>query len=61
MVDSDAFRGLPRPFRLFLWQHLRQALQEESPHPAGAHLPVEERAAIRSILRATQPEFAAAE
>jgi hypothetical protein len=61
MVDSEAFRGLPRPFRLFFWQYLRQALQEDPAHPAGAHLPVEERAAIRSILRATQPEFAAVE
>jgi hypothetical protein len=61
MVDSEAFRGLPRPFRLLLWQHLSQALQEEPTDPAGAHLPVEERAAIRSILRATQPEFAAIE
>jgi len=59
MVDSSAFRGLPRAFRRLLWETLRDALRDEPPHPAGAHLPPDERRAIVSILRATQPEFAA--
>ncbi len=61
MVDSEAFRGLPRAFRTLVWQHLNEALQDDPVSAAGTHLPPEERAAIRSILRATQPEFAGLE
>jgi len=58
MVDSEAFRGLPKAFRSLVWQHLSDALRDAPVSAAGAHLPPPERAAIRSILRATQPEFA---
>jgi hypothetical protein len=61
MIDSTAFRGLPRPFRRIVWQTIRDALVGTSSSTAGAHLPADERATIVSILRATAPEFRDAE
>jgi len=57
MIDSTAFDGLPRPFRRIVWQTIREALVGTAASAGGTHLPADERAAIVSILRATEPEF----
>lgn len=55
MVYSPTFAGLPDPLRKRLLLDLAEALQGGA---AAAHLPAEERDAIRAVLRETLPEFA---
>jgi hypothetical protein len=56
MIYSPAFTGLPDPLRQRTLRDLAAALDGS---PAGAHLPAEERSAIRQILTDTLPEFSA--
>jgi hypothetical protein len=55
MIYSPTFVGLPDPLRERVLLDLDEALSGD---PAGAHLPSEERIAIRQILVETLPEFA---
>lgn len=57
MIYSPAFRGLPEALRQHLLAELALAL---AGGPAAAHIPQEERDAIRGILVETMPEFATA-
>jgi hypothetical protein len=57
MIYSPAFTGLPAPLRERVVMQLAAALDGNS---AGAHLPAEERAAIRQIVTQTVPEFSSA-
>ncbi|MFN0125495.1 MAG: hypothetical protein ACKV19_02285 [Verrucomicrobiales bacterium] len=57
MIGSTAFRGLPRPLRRLVWEHIRDATRAQSQHPSATRLSPDERAAIRSILLATESEF----
>ncbi len=53
MIYSDVFSGLPAEMRQRVDQQLAAALSETKPDPAFAYLPVEEKRAIRGILKAT--------
>jgi hypothetical protein len=56
MIYSAAFTGLPTPLRQRVLRDLAAALDGG---PAGSHLATDERSAVRQILTATMPEFAA--
>lgn len=72
LIYSPLFDALPDPIRGRVFQRLVQILDAEcsqTSEPSGpkqsaddfAHLSFDDRSAIREILRATKPEFAAAE
>jgi hypothetical protein len=55
LVQSPQVLGMPEPFKRELYCRLRKALAGQ--HPAGGHLPEQEREAIHDILLATQPGY----
>jgi hypothetical protein len=59
MIYSEAFTILPRMLKHAVYQKLFAILEADAPPAKYAHLPAEERRAIRDILLATLPEFAA--
>ncbi len=59
MIYSEAFDILPVHLKTRVLTRLDEILRAPEPPPRFAHLPAEERAAIRQILLATKPEFAA--
>ena len=60
MIYSPAFTGLPAPLKQRVFRLLGRALSEPSPEAEYAYLPAAEKQAIRTILRETLPELAAA-
>ena len=60
MIYSPVYTGLPEALRRDVYSRLASALGSEAPadEASSAHLPAEERQAIREILAATLPEFA---
>jgi hypothetical protein len=53
MIHSAVFLGLESNFKARIWKRLSSALADDSHDLASEHLPAEERARIREILRAT--------
>lgn len=56
MIYSEVFGGLPAEMRERVDRALVQALNETKPDKDFAYLPVEEKRAIRAILKATLPK-----
>jgi hypothetical protein len=59
LIYSEAFASLPPALRQSVLIRLHEMLTAETPAKRFAHLPAAERRAIREILTATLPEFAA--
>lgn len=59
LIYSDAFDWLPPALRAEVYRRLDAVLVAATPAKPFQHLPVEERHAIREILLATKPDFAA--
>lgn len=59
MIYSEAFDALPMHLKTRVLTRLDDILRAPEPPRRFAHLPAEERKAIREILLATKPEFAA--
>ncbi len=57
MIYSPTFAGLPPPVKERVCAVLEQALSDAPDAEEGAHLPPEERQAIRTILKETLPEL----
>lgn len=57
MIYSEAFTLLPPLLKRAIYRELFAILESEAPPAKFAHLPRAERAAIREILLATQPEI----
>lgn len=59
LIYSEAFAALPSALRQSVLSRLHEVLTAETPTKRFAHLPAAERRAIREILAATLPEYAA--
>lgn len=59
-IYSTAFDSLPESLKENLYRRLHEVLSADQPPSRFAHLPREERQAIRDILLATKPGFATA-
>ncbi len=59
MIHSPVFGGMPAAMRERVYERLGRALSEQAGESAGAHLPGEEKRAIRGILRATLKDLPA--
>lgn len=59
MIHSEAFQALPRELKTRVFRRLHEILVAPTPPRRFAHLPAPERTAIREILLATLPDFAA--
>jgi hypothetical protein len=57
MIYSDIFTGLPAPMKQRVYQRLQAALTEKNPKKEYGYLPVQEKRAIREILKATLPDL----
>jgi hypothetical protein len=57
VIHTEAFLHLPIPLKTGVYRALRIGLTSKQPEPPFDHLPPAERAAIREILDATQPEW----
>jgi len=57
LIHSDAFAHLPAALKASLYGALKTGLTNDAPEPPFDHLDRTERAAIREILDATQPEW----
>jgi len=57
LIHSEAFLTLPAPLKESVHRALRRGLDSHDPVAPFDHLPREERAAIREILTAAQPEL----
>ncbi len=57
-IYSQAFDSMPATLRKSVFKKLNQILVAEPPPRQFAHLPADERRAIREILIATKPDFA---
>lgn len=57
MIHSEAFHALPDELKRSVYRRLDAILTAAHPPERFAHLPAEERTAIREILLATQPGF----
>ncbi|APW58791.1 hypothetical protein [Paludisphaera borealis] len=55
MIESNAFTGLPPQLRRAVDRELEKALDPTSPSPDYAYLPIDEKQAVRTILRETFP------
>jgi len=53
MIYSPVFAGLPVPLKERVQRRLAEALRDDARDEASAHLPLEEKRAIRRILKAT--------
>jgi hypothetical protein len=60
LIGSDAFLGLPASTKAAIYSRLDRILLGRDDDPAFAGLAPADRTAIREILQATHPEFAAA-
>jgi hypothetical protein len=54
MIESAVFTGLPAEMKRLVFQQIHAALDTEKPDPAFAYLPVDEKRAIRTLLRMTK-------
>lgn len=61
LIYSESFDALPAEMKTYLWRRLGEILRGEDPKPAYATMSAADRQALREILLATKPEFAAAE
>ena len=57
MIYSPVFSGLPPAMKQRIYRRLDEALSVEKPEAEYAYLPVEEKRAIRGILKATLSDF----
>lgn len=55
MLYTDSWQKLPAALRERVYFKMGEGLREQNPNPAYAHLPVEEKLAIRAILKETLP------
>jgi hypothetical protein len=51
MIESAAFRGLPKEFKQRVYYRMWQALDLTRPDPEYAYLPPQEKQAIRALAR----------
>ncbi|MEY4931981.1 MAG: hypothetical protein RLZZ403_301 [Pseudomonadota bacterium] len=58
VIYSEAFDGLPRSARQYVYARLQEVLSGKEADAAFAHLTDQDRRAILEILIATKPEFA---
>ncbi len=59
MIYSPAYRALPGYFKELMYKQLAAALSTTTRDPTFSYLPASEKIAIKEILRATHPDFAA--
>jgi hypothetical protein len=57
MLHTESWLELPKSFKDAVYYRMAEGLRPSSPAAQGAHLPVAERLAIRSILKDTQPDL----
>ncbi|HEY1081440.1 MAG TPA: hypothetical protein VGE29_04215, partial [Prosthecobacter sp.] len=55
MLYTDSWQKLPAALRERVYFKMGEGLREQNPNPAYAHLPAEEKRAIRAILKETLP------
>ncbi|MFN0066284.1 MAG: hypothetical protein ACKVYV_01485 [Limisphaerales bacterium] len=60
LIHSEAFAALPPELHAAVLRRLEEVLSATTPPPRFSHLPADERRAIREILLATHPAYAAA-
>lgn len=55
MLYTDSWQKLPTTLKDRVYYKMAEGLRDQNPAPAGMHLPIEERHAIRAILKETLP------
>lgn len=55
MLYTESWQRLPAEFKERVYYKMAEGLREKNPSPAFAHLPAEEKRAIRDVLKATLP------
>jgi len=55
MLYTESWEKLPTVLKDRVYYKMAEGLREQNPGPIGAHIPVEEKRAIRSILKETLP------
>jgi hypothetical protein len=55
MIYTESWQKLPKELRDRVYYKMAEGLRDQNPNPAYAHLPPEEKRAIRAILKETLP------
>ena len=57
MLYTDSWQQLPKQLKDRVYYKMAEGLRDQNPSPAYAHIPAEEKKAIRIILKETLPSL----